>query len=219
MKKHSPWLIVLMIAPGASLVTSVAWQGNQAFAMGDEPADVEVVEDESVPLSVAPLDHVEYPEHRPDWVEPSVTVDDQATTIVVVSGPTDSLDESLKEMVLIRRAALETFITEVTGDADAVTIYRLSDEEIDRELVTRRYEGEVSQGGSTKYEHAVEIRLDNNRREEILASLDSIEVRDRLSAIGVLTVGGLVTLMGSSALLGVVLRRSNKPDLETESRE
>ena len=197
-----------MVAPGASLATSVAFQANEAFAFTDEVVD----DDSTAPLSVAPLDHVEYPDHRPDWVEPSVEGEDQVTTIVVGSGPSDSVEESLKELRVIRRAAIDTFVREVTGNADANTIYSISDEEMDRDLVTRRYEGEVTQGGSTKYEHAVELRLDADRRREILASLDNVEVGHRLSAIGVLTVGGLLTLMGSSALLGVVLRKTSKPE-------
>lgn len=213
MTKHSPWLILLMVAPSASLVSGVA-----GFACGTAvAADQSEKESDSAPLSVPPLDHVEYPEHRPDWIESSVDIDDKQATIVVISGPSDSAEESLAELRMIQRAAVETFVVSLTGASEPDDFYVISDEEIDRRLVTRRYEGEVLQGNATRYEHAAELHFDPSLREAILQAKDNVQVRERLGALGVLTLGGLVTLIGSSAGLGFVLRRSSRVQAETEN--
>ena len=87
----------------------------------------------------------------------------------------------------------------------------LNDDEIDRRLVTRRYEGEVMQGDAKMYEHAVELHFDSEQRDAILDASNNVHVRERLGAIGVVTLGGLITLIGSSAGLGFVLRRTSRP--------
>lgn len=201
MRNNSTWLILLMVAPAASITAA-------SITLADTLSQSGTVDGSAAPLSVAPLDHVEYPDHRPSWLDRTVDVDDDSASIVVVSGPCDTVDESLEELKLMQRAAVETYISRISGGELTGENFPISDEEIENELVVRRYEGDVYQGDSTRYEHAVELHFDADHREAILAARDNLEVRNRLGALGVLTFGGLMTLIGSSALLGFALRRT-----------
>lgn len=158
-------------------------------------------------LSVAPLDHVEYPMDRPSWVSNEPYFDGDNDTIVVVSAPCETPEESLEELKWMQRAAIATYIArliEFSGDFD---FYPISDEQIDSDLVIRRYAGEVNQGGTTKYEHAVELRFDASKQIEITEAWKNVEVRHRLGAMGALTFVGLVLLICSSAFVGIFCRR------------
>ncbi len=204
MKQSSYWLILLVLAPCSTLLagTLVGLAGSKAFA--EQTAD----DNSATPLSVAPLDHVEYPAERPAWIDQAVDADDQVATVVVVSGPSDTMDQSLEELSVMQRAAVNAVIVQISGHEDADAVFSISDEEIDRDLVTRRYDGELLQGDTPKYEHAVELQFSFELRRAIVAAKDNIEVRYRLGAIGVMTFGGFLTLLGSSALIGFKLRRN-----------
>ncbi len=196
MKKHSAWLLLFMFAPSVAIAATGASDSQKTSEPGN-----------AAPLSVAPLDHVEYPDDRPEWVGQSVEVNDDATVIVVVSGPSDTEQESLEELRVMQRAAVNAMVARVTGHQDVEQVFPMGDEEIDRQLVARRYSGELLQGDATKYEHAVELHFSKEILELMHAAKNNIEVRHRLAAVGVLAVAGLVSLMGSSAMLGVLLRR------------
>jgi hypothetical protein len=158
-------------------------------------------------LSVAPLDHIEYPDDRPEWISRAPTFDEDSFSIVVVSGPCETPEESLQELKLMQRAAVSTFVTRIAKSDGCFDFYPISDEVIDRELVTNRHAGQVTQGDMTKYEHAVEIRIPDARRQQIVNAWKNIEVRDRLGALGVVTFCGLVMLICSSALISTFGRR------------
>ena len=193
-RNSSTCLMLLFIVPAA-------------YADSAAPSDSDPKE-----LSVAPLDHIEYPDDRPEWLNSSLGITKDTVRIVVVSGPCDSPEESLEELSLMQRAAVSTYISELTGSGAQYDFYPISDEEIDHEMVLRRYEGKVTQGDTTKYEHAVELCFTDEKRQEIKSSWQNVEVRDRLGALGVMTFGGLMMLMCSSALLGVFSRRVERRD-------
>jgi hypothetical protein len=153
------------------------------------------------------LDVIEYPQDRPAWVSQPLGIDQDSFSIVVVSGPCETRAESIEELRLMRRAAVSTYVSEVSESGGQYDFYPISDEEIDAELVKRRYSGTVTQGDMTMYEDAVELRFADEQRQEIQAAWTNVEVRDRLGALGVLVFGGLVMLICSSALVGVVSRR------------
>jgi hypothetical protein len=162
------------------------------------------------PLSVAPLDHIEYPKDRPAWVSQSTDFAEDAHVIVVVSGPSETPEESLEELRLMQRAAVATYVSRFASGA--YDFYPISDEQIDRELVARRYAGEVTQGDMSKYEHAVELVFTEEKRQQIQAAWRNVEVRARLGVLGLLVLGGLVTLISSSAMVAVVGRRIERRD-------
>ena len=188
-RNGSTCLILLMLAPGV-------------FADGSQPLD-----EAPAPLSVAPLDVIEYPEDRPEWVSQPLGFDKDSFSIVVVSGPCETREESIEELHLMRRAAILTYVSEVSDSGGQYDFYPISDEEIDAELVTRRYSGTVTQGDMKMYEDAVEIRFSDDQRPEIQAAWKNVEVRDRLGALGLVVFAGLLMLISSSALVGMASRR------------
>ncbi len=199
-RNGSTCLLALMFAPG--LLADEARQPSGAEA--------------ATPLSVAPLDHIEYPEDRPAWVGQSSNFDHDAHIITVVSGPSETREESLAELALMKRVAVSAYVSRIAGNPDIADtpnhVYPISDEDIDRELVIRRYSGEVIQGDMTKYEHAVELVFTEEKRQQIAAAFRDVEVRHRLGALGVLVLGGLITLICSSTLVGVFSRRIERRD-------
>lgn len=193
MRNSTTCLIVLMLAP-----VIVA---DDSSSKADK-AEVE----KSSELSVPPMDLITRPDDCPDWVANSVDYDEHADTIVVVSGPSETIEESIEELKLMRRAAISTYIASLTESGN-FDFYPISEEEIERDLVVRTYEGEVLQGDVTAYEHAVEMIFTDEKRQQIMAAWKNIEVRDRLGALGVLVFLGLSVLICSSAFLGLVCRR------------
>ena len=128
----------------------------------------------------------------------------------MVSGPSETRDESLRELKLMQRAALSTFIENVVGALGSAGFYQVSDKRFDEELTQRRYSGEVTVGGMTQYEDAVEIRITESERDSILDAWKNTEVTQRMAMLGVVTVGGFLTLVASSAVFGIAIRRRER---------
>lgn len=190
-RNGSTCLVLLMLAP------VVLADGSQAQLPDEGPT----------PLSVAPLDIIDYPEDRPEWVSQPLEIDKDAVSIVVVSGPCETREESVEELRMMRRAAVFTYVAQISESGGRYDFYPISDEEIDSELVKRRYSGTVTQGDMKMYENAVELRIADHQRQEIQSAWKNVEVRDRLGALGLVVFGGLVMLICSSALVGVASRR------------
>ncbi len=185
---------------------------DQAWADGDQSKG----EDAPRQLSVPPMDHIVYPEDRPAWVRDSVRQQGDEATFVVVSGPSDSSEESLWELNLLRRAALDNYVHSITlgdklwGSSETNFSYHISDEQIDQDFVTRRYSGEISVGGTTQYEDAVEIRVTDDYRRAILEAWQNRQVHQRLQTLGVAMFGGLAVLVVSSTAIGFLGRRQDR---------
>ena len=154
----------------------------------------------------------EYPASRPDWMDARSELTELPHTWVVVSGPYDTRQASEEELRFMVHASIETYLRGLPGADGRFDYFPLTDEWIEENLVTRRYSGELIQGGLTMYEDAVELRIDDNTRREFVAALKNIEVRDRLAALGMLVFTGLVTLMCSSAFFGMLSSRVERRD-------
>ncbi len=190
-------LVVLMLAP-----VLLADGTDKAKQTPKKPTE----------LSVAPMDQIEYPETRPQWVGRSLKFDQDSDTIVVVSGPCETEQESLEELRLMQRAAISTYISQKT-ESGRFDFYAISDEEIERDLAIRSYEGEVTQGDMNRYEHAVELKFSDEKQQEFKTAWKQVEVHDRLGALGVLAFLGTMMLIGSSLLLGILSRRIERKEL------
>lgn len=177
----------------------------QATTAADNPAGS--ADDEAKPLSVAPLDHVDYPENRPEWITAPPELKVVPHSWVVVSRPCETKDECDKDLTLMVRASVETYIKSLPDADGEFEFFTLSDEWINDRLIGRKYDGEVTQEGLTRYERAVEVTFDQSARDEVLRSLKNVQVQDRLGALGVLVVTGLLGLIFSSTLLGFASRR------------
>ena len=199
-------LVLLGCTSGMSVADEKAAKASDQ-SVNDQLAEVDQDPKE---LSVPPLDHVVYPESRPEWTGNPVQERDNVATFVVVSGPCETRAESLQELKLMRRAALSTFIENVVGTFGSADFYQVSDERFDEELTQRRYSGEVTVGGTTQYEDAVEIRITESERDSILDAWRNTEVTQRMATLGVVTVGGFLTLVASSTLFGIAIRRRER---------
>ncbi len=171
---------------------------------------VEEGDDSPRELSVAPLDHVVYPDTRPDWI--TETADEDSNRIVIISGPCDTEEESLAEIQLMKRAAAAALVARIAESDGRFDFFPLDDERIEKDYVKESYEGTVKQGDQTCYEHAVEISFSKSQREEVKEAWRNIEVRDRLSAMGVVSFSGLAMLLCGSAVTGMLSRRATRKD-------
>jgi hypothetical protein len=161
---------------------------------------------------VAPLDHVVYPSSRPEWITDRSQFKGDPFRVVIVSGPCDTAEESLEELRLMKRAAVSVFVAQIARSEGRFDFFSLSDEQIDRDLITREYAGEVIQGDRTRFEHAVELEFPEAFRTRVHEAWQATEVGHRLSAVGVVTFTGLLALIGSTALTGVLSRRAYRQD-------
>jgi hypothetical protein len=192
---------ITIASAGLLLAVSTAWAEQAA----ETPADSRVKE-----LSVAPLDHIEYPESRPDWLSDPPVSDSDVYRMVVVSGPRDTVEESEDELRVMQRAAVSTLVTQITGSDGRFDFYSPSDQQIERHLVKRRYAGEVTQGDQTRFEHAVEIEFSETDQRQVREAWRAVEVRDRLGVVGLFTFSGLTLLVCGSAVTGLVSRRAQR---------
>ncbi|TWT53870.1 hypothetical protein Pla22_15040 [Rubripirellula amarantea] len=189
---------------GSTLVDSEQSDSNQV------DSDLAESVSKSGELSVPPLDHVEYPSSRPDWVSNKPDFSSSSDTIVVVAGPCETKEECLEELRWMQRAAITTYIARLVEQAGGADFYTFSDEEVAGNLVARQYVGQVTAGGSPKYEHAVELRFDPKVKRDIIDAWKNQEVGDRLSALGAVTSLGAVLLLCSGGLIGIASRRVSK---------
>ncbi len=196
--KSSACLVMLLLVP-------------VAVGMADDDAAGQK-EVEPTTLSVAPLDHVEYPEARPEWVGSVPSLDELPHTWVIVSDPRETVEESVENLRVIQLATVVTYIQGLPGAGGRSDFFPISNEWIDDNLVIRRYSGAVTRGGVKQFEHAVEMRFDGAAQQEVLAAIKNVEVRDRLGALGVLSFGGLIGLICCSAIFGLLSRRAQRRD-------
>jgi hypothetical protein len=191
--------VITIASAGLLLAVSTAWAEQST----ETPADSRVKE-----LSVAPLDHIEYPESRPEWLSDPPVSQSDIYRMVVVSGPCDTVEESEEELRVLQRAAVSTLVIQIARSDGRFDFYSPSDEQIERDLVKRRYSGEITQGDQTRYEHAVEIEFSEVDQRQVREAWHAVEVRDRLGAVGLLTFSGLTLLVCGSAATGLISRRT-----------
>lgn len=186
--------------------------GDQADKSPDKQVNKPLanVEENPKQLSVPPLDHVVYPESRPEWLGNPLQQSDGIATFVVVSGPCETREESLQELKLMRNAALSTFIQNVVGSSVAADFYQVSDKRFREDLTLRSYSGELKVGGTTQFEDAVEVRITELERASIMEAWKNSKVTQRLTVLGVVTVGGFMTLVASSSVFGIAIRRRER---------
>ena len=196
MKTSSAYLLLLTLVPAGYVVAA----GIDSTAVSPKE------------LSVAPLDHVEYPESRPQWVTDRPVSDGELFRAVIVSGPCESVEESLEELKLMQRAAISSMVIQIAQSDGRFDFFSPSDEVIAQDFVTRSYQGEVTQGAQTRYEHAVEVAFTESQQQQVKQAWKDLEVRDRLGALGVVTFSGLVLLICGSAMTGLVSRRVQRQD-------
>jgi len=161
-------------------------------------------------LSVAPLDHIEYPESRPGWVSILPNSEGETFRTVIVAGPCETPEECLEERRLMQRAAVAALVGQLVGTEGSVDFYSPGDAEIERDLMVREYSGEVTQGDQVRYEQAVEIEFSSETQARIREAWNNHEVGRRLRWLGAATGSGLVVLMIGSVLTGRFSRHAER---------
>ena len=187
-------------APADTMETGVS--GNAAE--GDRSTQIPAA------LSVAPLDHVEYPSDRPAWLERAPALGYRpAETCTVVSGPSETAEQSADRLRVLTRAAVASYIEQLTGAADA-DFFPVHSDWIESVLIEDRYAGTLSKGGMTMHESAVALRFPPEAQEEILAAWQETQLRGRLTLLAGGTAAVLVLLTAVSAGLNLIARSGRR---------
>ncbi|TWT91606.1 hypothetical protein [Neorhodopirellula pilleata] len=191
--------------------------------VGEKHADENKAAGEpSAELSIAPLDHVDYPSDRPKWVQRnendlSLPTDasqtDQVISIVVVSPPQPTPEAAAEMMEVMAKGAVENYI-----DQQAATIPESIDTSkivvemdwIRNELITRRYDGEVRSGDQTEYESACWMQLTTEHQTTLQNLIQNHRLMHRLGAVGVFALGGFASLVGGSILFSGLAARQQR---------
>jgi hypothetical protein len=162
-------------------------------------------------LSVAPSSHQEFPEERPAWVDEAPSLDGDVHRWAVTSSPcsTESLcHEGLKVSM---RAAVETYIESITGDASGSEVVKVSDDWIeDRRDPSKRYLGTVKSGDEVMYEAATVLVFDAHDQKMIMKMWRQNQVGQRLAVLGLLSGGVVSVFVGIAATLSMVTRRAEQ---------
>lgn len=206
-RNSSTCLLMLLLVPPVIASDSVTEQ-DEVKVEKDQVSD-------SVELSVPPLDHVTYPDDRPEWVnqadngKPYTVID--GNKIVVVSPLCDTSNQCDELLMISARVAADQYVIDLVDFIADSSFYEFSDDEI-ADLITRQYEGMAKQGDMEMYERAIELTFTPEKQREIRSASKNIEVDRRLHRMGGFFLGGLVMLFGGSAAIGAIGRlRGRQP--------
>lgn len=189
----------------------LAITGSVGFA--DESAD----SPEPTTLSIAPLDHVEFPKDRPKWIAATDYPQDlfgsapsDAIEIAVVSPPQPTPGAAAEMMEVMARGMVENYLEQKALSRSANLDVDAIDVEIDwirDELITRRYDGEVQSGNQTQFESACLLRITPTHQRVLDRLIENHQLMHRLGITGVLAMGGFLSLVGGSILFSGLASR------------
>ncbi len=204
------------------LVAALAINGGGQQSFADEVPQKSADEssqngDSSSPrtLSVAPLDHAQYPDDRPEWLEMAPDLDASLVVWPVKSLLLPSKAEARESLELQIRGAVAAYADHVLGSERADLLNQAETEQMLSEQVlveslpfTDRYEGTAKLGDETVYEQAVRLRFDEKYRQRLLATWQNRELAERLEAVGVAGGVGLCLLLAGTGITRRIARRN-----------
>lgn len=181
--------------------------------------DNETKPNQTAELSIAPLDHVEYPVDRPKWIDessrsPSAESGSSKIISIVVVSPSQPTPEAAAEMMeVMAKGAVENYI-----DQQAATLPKSIDAKkivvemdwIRNELVTRRYDGQVQIGDQTEFESACLLRLDEQHQAVLQDLIQNHHLMHRLGVVGIFGLGGFLALVGGSIVFSGLASRQQR---------
>ena len=222
-QRHPISLVILALAPIAAALsmTTAAYAKNSANAKNTVVADEKVslspngkVDADEPPssseLSVAPLDHTEYPENRPVWVVEADDMQGETHTRVVVSAPSETLEGSLNSLKLMQAIEIDIYANDLIASDGHPEVFQLNEDwiaENANRFVSKEYAGTLKIGDVEHFEHAVQLRFTPELKDEIRLQWKRVEVAHRLGAISFLIFVGTVLTGCGSAALGIFSRR------------
>jgi hypothetical protein len=181
-----------------------------ASAAAEETKQVEA-KTSPVELSVAPSDYREYPKDRPDWIDAAPSLTGVPHRWPVASAPCRTEDLAEESLEVNLRAAVETYVETVTGEAEAGVIVKLDDDWIEKHRdKSQRYEGTIKEGDETLFEEATVLVFTPEDQNYIKHLWQQHHVTQRLGALGILSVGIVAALVSSAAGLSIVTRRAER---------
>lgn len=179
------------------------------------------VADSSSKLSVAPLDHVDYPLDRPGWIEehrvPVAPSNGGDLLISVSSGPAASPEIAAEMMEVMARGAVENYLEQMAQHgaemvpADQIEV---APDWLREELISRRYDGTVGMGDEVRYESACLLRISGEEQQKLAESIQNYRLQGRLSKVGAIALLGFAGLLGGAIGLGwLATRQQSKATL------
>ncbi|KLU02525.1 putative transmembrane protein [Rhodopirellula islandica] len=183
------------------------------FADDEIKVELEQDKNDAAELSVAPLSHLIYPSDRPGWIDEPSKNDGDEYSVVVTSGPSDSVEEADELLVVYARGAVQSYVDALMSQHDWATAPEMIPLDVDwirDELVVRRYEGSVQVGDETKYEKAILIRIEPDDKKVVEMAIADRQLRERLTATGIVILGGFTLLVGGSIVLGGLASRQQR---------
>lgn len=179
-----------------------------------ESDTIAAVADSSSKLSVAPLDHVDYPLDRPVWIEehriPVTPSNGGDLLISVSSGPAATPGIAAEMMEVMARGAMENYLEQMAqNDAEPVPADRIevAADWLREELISRRYDGTVGSGDEVRYESACLLRISDEEQQKLAESIQNYRLMARLSNVGVIALLGFTGLLGGAFGLGWLASR------------
>jgi hypothetical protein len=183
-----------------------------SFADNDDQADKpDKAKSSAVELSVAPSDYREYPKDRPSWIDapPSLTGIPHRWSVASAPCRTEQLAE--ESLAVNLRAAVETYVENITGEADAEMFVKLDDAWIQQHRdKSKQYQGTIKEGDETLFEVATVLVFGPEDQDYIRHLWHQHQVSQRLAALGILSTGVVAALVSSAAGLSIVTRRAER---------
>ncbi|HBJ37498.1 MAG TPA: hypothetical protein DDZ51_22635 [Planctomycetaceae bacterium] len=202
------------ITVGIAAKTSAA-VSTDAEITSDAGTVVDQVATESVakPLSVAPSIAVAftYPPNRPSWVDHQPDMSGDLHRWPVVSTPASTAELSRQGLAAQLRAAAETYVETILGEANAASVITIDDDWIESHLsADLQYEGEVFAGDEVMYESATQLLFEPTDRQSIQTRWKSHQVGERLVGLAIVAFIGGALLFVTTAGMSVVVRRAER---------
>lgn len=211
-RSASCWLLLLVFAHVA--VIGQGWTAEEgtggAAVEGTSDADAQGRsadrEPEPPTLSVAPSEHVVYPESRPAWVDAENDLDSDTHRWIVRTIPCDSREECDDRLTVALSVEVDNYTSQLIGSTDVDGLFPIDDDETMKQLIARRYDGTLTQGNLPAFESALELRIGPEIQSQLRRSWQNQEVRRRLGALGVIVTGGWAFLVAVATITAGLCR-------------
>jgi hypothetical protein len=166
-----------------------------------------------MPLSVAPLDHVEYQVAPPQWISESPQLDGEVAVWPVRSQLCDSEEEAKYSLQIQVQGAVAAYAEHFLGDERARVLGNDVALSVDLDSLPEsdRFIGTAQRGGQTYHEQAVRLRFDEKYRKRLASAWQEREVEQRLSVVGLASGAGLLVLIAGTGIVRRVAKNKSVP--------
>lgn len=170
-------------------------------------------ETEPTPLSVAPLDHIEYQVAPPQWINDSPQLDGEVAVWPVRSQLSDSEEEAKYSLQVQIQGAVAAYAEHFLGDERARVLGNDAALAVDLDSLPEsdRFIGIAKRGGLTYHEQAARLRFDEKFRKRLATAWQEREVEQRLSVVGLTGGAGLLVLLAGTGIVRRVARKKAAP--------